>query len=75
MGWGVRETGTPGFMLTLRVLAVSVPLANVLLVYVCVCGCARAGGRGTGGVRDEIGASLVKVCEVKRAQRDDNRTP
>ena len=33
----MRETGTPGFMLTLRVLAVSVPLASVLLAYVCVC--------------------------------------
>ena len=52
-----------------------VPLASVLLAYVSVCVCARAGGHETGGVRDEIGASLVKVCEVKRAQRDDNRTP
>ena len=56
-------------MLTLRVLAVSVPLANVLPRM-----CGRAGGRGTGDVWDEIGASLVKVSEVKRAQRDDPNT-
>ena len=73
----VRETGTPGFMLTLRVLAVSVPLASVLLAYVCQPTNPRRARRGrapSGRTRPHESSRALICNRLTRPTSSDART-